>query len=193
VIPTLLIGGLYNPVGGHNWAKHWLWRRSSILESKKIHRSIRKFYPREGTEWESEKEASDTDDDMDVDVEPITPTLTPPPLPKRGAKRRGRPGGSKNKKGKKGTTVPGAVLSHWQSGEPALSNEGMVPGEAPSGDTTGSPDVEEHDGGVVEPISETQMISSQIGQGNDMDISRAHPEEWVTVTAENAHLLMMDI
>jgi hypothetical protein len=193
VIPTLLIGGLYNPVGGHNWAKHWVWRRSSILELKKIHRSIRKFYPRKGTEWESEKEGSDADDDMDVDVEPIAGVesgVTPALLNvARGAKRRGRPGGSKNKKGKKETMVPEAVLA--QPGDPSRSNGGMVPEEAPTDDAAGRSDAEEHDGSVIEPIRETPiMISSHIGQGGDMDICRPNTEEWVTVTTENAHLLM---
>lgn len=180
VIPAVLIGGMYNPVGGHNWANHWLWRRNIILERKKIHRSIRKFYPREETTWESEIEDSDADDNMDVDVEAAASgedeVAPAQPNAARGAKRRGRPGGSKNKKGKKRSTVPGAVA---QSSTPSLSRE------APPSDTA-----EEDNGRILATISETQMTSSHNREGAAMDITGPNQEEWVTVTTENAQLIM---
>lgn len=87
-----MTGGAYNRVAGDNWAASWLWSRGANLKRKKIHPSVRHFYPREDTEWDS-----DDDPNLDNIAEAAVvadDSMEPPPVPAVAKNKGGRPKGS---------------------------------------------------------------------------------------------------
>ena len=192
VIPAFFIGGVYNPISGSDWSKRWLWPRSINLAEHRIHRSVRKLFPREDTDW-----ASEDDDTLDTcmgvaddDREPgavfgdgdggDTGTQPASNAPEKETKKRsrrgikGRPKGSVNKKGKKGSNT-GQLEVVAATAAPQDGGMEVV--------TPGRPTLPVYDMNIEE---ESAVAPADVNNSDDMNIVTTASVEWTQLTEENA-------
>jgi len=190
VMPAFLTGGVYNPISGSDWSKHWLWPRALNLAEHNIHRSVRKLFPRDDTSW-----ASDDDDTLDICMGVADGDRVPgvdgengdggdtsaPPARKEPANEskkrgrrgiKGRPKGSGNKKGKKGSSIGQVVAATT-----AATDGGM---EVVTFDQQ---TLQDDDMNIEE---EKSMAPAGANNSDDMIINYTTTEGWVQITDENA-------
>lgn len=202
VIPAFLTGGVYNPISGSDWSAHWLWPRSKNLAEWHIHRSVRKLFPRDDTDWASddddtldacmgmeddERELGGVGEDGDEGDNGASPALASNAPVKETKKRsrrgiKGRPKGSGNKKGKKGSSIGQVVTAA------AAPQDGGMEVVTPVQLTQPLDDDDPAQSDLMD-VDQLEQPEEPDGANNSdaMNIDHATPEGWLAITVQNAH------